>query len=159
MPYAIVAYLSRKETLSLAEFRNYYENKHMPLPFSLTRSIFPKLHKRYCLARTPKLQFPLDVTNTNYVVTVYDGEPDDFDYDVYAFAQRLGEVMAAEDGIFHADEPAFLNLSKRKAVEVDDPVVMVDWTQKAEMRRNREFRTNSGLHLWRKDRSVWYFAV
>ena len=137
MPYTIVAYMARKPTMTPAEFRDYYENTHMPLLLSLTGSVFPKTHKRYYLTRTPKDPSSSDITNANHAVTVYDGKPEDFDYDAYAelefesmekfgaFGKRLAEVTAAEDGIFHADELAFLDLSKRRCVVVDDPVVTV----------------------------------
>lgn len=42
-----------------------------------------------------------------------------------AFAQKLGKIRAAPNGIFHADELAFLDLSKSKAVVVDNPVITV----------------------------------
>jgi len=137
MPYTLVAYLCRNPTMSPAEFRDHYENKHMPLLLSLTGPVFPTTHTRHYLTRTPKDPSSSDITNANYVVTVYDGKPEDLDYDVYAelvfesiekwgaFAQRLGEVMAAADGVFRADESAFLDLTKRKVVVVDGPVVTV----------------------------------
>ena len=121
--------------MSPAEFRDYYENTHMPLLHSLTGSVFPTTHTRLYLIRTPKDPSSSDVTNANHVVTVYEGKPEDFDFDAYAelvfesleklgaFAQRLGEVLAAEDGIFQADESAFLDISRRKVVVVDGPVV------------------------------------
>ena len=123
--------------MSPTEFRDYYESTHMPLLLSFTRSVFPTSHTRHYLIRTPKDRSSSDITNKNHAVTVYEGNPEDFnDFDVYAelvfeskeklnaFAQRLGEMMmTAEDGVFRADEQAFLDLSKRKVVVVDDAVV------------------------------------
>lgn len=123
--------------MSPAEFRDHYENTHMPLLLSLMGSAFPTTHTRYYITRTPKDPSSSDITNANHVATVYGGKPEDFDYDVYAelvfesiekweaFAQRLGEIRAAEDGIFHADELAFLDVSKGKVVVVDNPAVTV----------------------------------
>ncbi|TVY43599.1 hypothetical protein LSUB1_G000526 [Lachnellula subtilissima] len=137
MTYTIVAYLARKPSMTPAEFRNYYENTHMPLLISLTGPVFPKTHKRYYLPRTPKDPASPDTTNANHAVRIYEGTAEDFDYDAYAelefesiekfaaFGQRLAEVAAAEDGAFHADELAFLDLSKRRCVTVDGPVITV----------------------------------
>lgn len=138
MSYRILGYAARKPTLSPAQFRDHYDNKHIPLLLAFTGDLFPKTHTRYYLSRVPKDSASLDISNTNHLATVYGGKPEDFDdFDVFvelvfesvekweAFAKRLGEVTAAPDGIFHADELAFLDLNKRKLVVVGDPVVTV----------------------------------
>ncbi|TVY83754.1 hypothetical protein LSUE1_G001145 [Lachnellula suecica] len=123
--------------MSPSEFRNYYENTHMPLLLSLTGSFFPTSHTRHYLPRTLQDPSSSDATNTNHIVTAYAGKVEDFEYDVYAelvfesaekfeaFARKLGEIEAAEDGVFYADELAFLDLSKSKSVAIDEPVVTV----------------------------------
>lgn len=135
MTCTLVGYGCRKPTMSPAEFRDYYENTHMPLLLSLTGSAFPTTHTRHYLIRTAKDLNSSDTTNANYTTTTFGEKPEDFEWDVYAelvfenrekletFLIKLAEVTAAADGIFHADELAFLDLDKRKAVLVDDPVV------------------------------------
>jgi hypothetical protein len=137
MPFKIVGYLTRKPGMTPAEFRDYYENIHMPLLVSLTGPVFPKTHTRTYLTRTPINPSSSDNTNANYVAAAFAGKPEDFEYDAYAelvfenaekfaeFGKRLAEIREAEDGVFHKDELAFLDVSKAMGVVVEEPVVTV----------------------------------
>jgi hypothetical protein len=137
MPFKIVGYLTRKPGMTPAEFRDYYENTHMPLLVSLTGPAFPKTHTRTYLTRTPIDSSSSDTTNDNFVAAAFAGKPEEFEYDAYAelvfenadkfaeFGKRLTEIREAEDGAFHRDELAFLDLSKAKGVVVEEPVVTV----------------------------------
>jgi hypothetical protein len=76
MPFKIVGYLTRKPGMTPAEFRNYYENTHMPLLVSLTGAAFPKTHTRTYLTRTPIDSSSSDTTNANYVAAAFAGKPE-----------------------------------------------------------------------------------
>jgi len=51
MPYSVLAYGTRKAGLSLEEFKEHYENKHIPLIKSLIGDLFPVTHVRYYVGR------------------------------------------------------------------------------------------------------------
>ncbi|KAF4429529.1 hypothetical protein CFRS1_v014513 [Colletotrichum fructicola] len=53
MSYRMLIFLHRKEGLSHAEFKDHYENVHVPLTKELTGSLFPMLHSRRYIARSP----------------------------------------------------------------------------------------------------------
>ncbi|KAF4876862.1 hypothetical protein CGCSCA1_v003965 [Colletotrichum siamense] len=53
MSYRMLIFLHRKEGLSHAEFKDHYENVHVPLTKELTGSLFPMLHSRRYIERSP----------------------------------------------------------------------------------------------------------
>ncbi|KAJ0285227.1 hypothetical protein COL940_003644 [Colletotrichum noveboracense] len=53
MSYRMLIFLHRKEGRSHAEFRDHYENVHVPLTKELTGSLFPMLHSRRYIERSP----------------------------------------------------------------------------------------------------------
>ena len=71
--FKIVVFVTRKPGLSPADFKDHYENKHVPLIRSLAGPIFPISHTRHYLARDP-------VNPEHPPVFVY-GDPKGFDYD------------------------------------------------------------------------------
>jgi hypothetical protein len=81
-------FVTRKPTLSPDAFKDYYENKHIPLLRSLAGPIFPISHTRRYLARDP--------TPPDYPPRVILGNPDGFDYDAFAEATFENEDMLRE---------------------------------------------------------------
>ncbi|KAF2649700.1 hypothetical protein K491DRAFT_668475 [Lophiostoma macrostomum CBS 122681] len=51
MPYAIALFVSRKPGVSIGEFKDHWENKHIPLLKSIVGKAFPLTHTRRYVAR------------------------------------------------------------------------------------------------------------
>lgn len=66
------------------EFHHHYEKSHTPLLLRLLGPVFPKSHTRFYLPRQPSNPSPGDTSNANYALSVFIGNTDDFDYDVFA---------------------------------------------------------------------------
>tara|TARA_R110002003_G_scaffold44_15_gene3377 strand:- start:21304 stop:21801 length:498 start_codon:yes stop_codon:yes gene_type:complete len=46
--YTVVLFVTRDSSLTLEEFQDYYEHKHIPLAYSLTQDVWPTtFHRRY----------------------------------------------------------------------------------------------------------------
>jgi hypothetical protein len=109
MPPALLIYASRKPGLSIEEFKDHYENKHVPLVKSLAGDLFPKSHTRY--------YFTKDATSGSEASHVIMGQPSDFPWDsttILTFAddehfnkcmaimqdEEVSKKLAADEGIF-----------------------------------------------------------
>lgn len=53
MAYRLLLFLYRKDGITHAEFRDHYEYIHIPLTRELTGSLFPSLHSRRYIERSP----------------------------------------------------------------------------------------------------------
>ncbi|KAJ0165226.1 hypothetical protein CTA2_11953 [Colletotrichum tanaceti] len=53
MAYRLLLFLYRKDGITHAEFRDHYEYIHIPLTRELTGSLFPSLHARRYIERSP----------------------------------------------------------------------------------------------------------
>jgi hypothetical protein len=56
MPYRVLAFLSKKASLTTSEFISYYETKHIPLIVSLSGDTLPAIYKRRYTHRDEGLQ-------------------------------------------------------------------------------------------------------
>ncbi|KAL8658902.1 MAG: hypothetical protein Q9202_007371 [Teloschistes flavicans] len=121
MPYTILAFITRRPTLSPSEFSSHYENTHIPLLRSLMGPTFPTSHTRFYLARTaPPAADPV----------VYAGAKEDFDYDVCAklvfedeaaFGRFFERMMVPEvKARIEEDEELFLDRERFRSVAVGD---------------------------------------
>ncbi|KAE8148616.1 EthD domain-containing protein [Aspergillus avenaceus] len=120
MPFKALLYITRKAGTTPTEFRNHYENVHMPLIKGLAGPDFPLSHKRYYLAR------PAPGEDDTYPAVVLMGSQTDFSYDAVTevtfgseeamkvFFGRRMEPGTKE--IIDADEEKFLESSKVRAV-------------------------------------------
>ena len=80
MTYIVIHFVTRKPTLTIEEFKHYWENTHIPLLKSLTGPLFPLHHKRRYLARTERKGFG-GPANRDHPPLIIRGTPDDFDFD------------------------------------------------------------------------------
>lgn len=119
--FSIVVFVTRKPGLSPAEFKDHYENKHVPLLQSLAGPTFPISHTRHYLARDP-------VNPEHPPVFVY-GDPDGFTYDAMVevrFENQVAflefqKVMVSPEVL--EDEDRFTDRTKLRAVGMGETTV------------------------------------
>ena len=133
MTYTIVAFLWRKPGTTPSEFKNHYENTHIPLLLSLMGPLFPLTHSRFYLRRHPEEGSSSATAVTNYQPTVYVGTHSDFDYDLYctlefedekgfdAFHQRMQDPEVAPK--IAEDEEKFIDSQKLTVAAIHEPVI------------------------------------
>ncbi|KAF2687309.1 hypothetical protein K458DRAFT_361962 [Lentithecium fluviatile CBS 122367] len=94
MPYTIFIFVARKATLTSSQFKDYYENKHIPLLKELVGPLFPLHHRRQYFARTDRKGFggPANRDHPNFLLR---GTPEGFDFDVVA------ELTWEDEKTFH----------------------------------------------------------
>ncbi|KAL3481562.1 hypothetical protein BJX99DRAFT_253483 [Aspergillus californicus] len=147
MVFTVLALFRRKPGTTPQQFKDYYENKHIPLLQELAGSSFPTFHKRHYLPRAVQdaAAANSDTSNTNYPAMIFAGSAADFQFDVYAevifedvehfkaFQAALGadpeRPAAGEDAFLGRstrladDEAAFLDRGKMQVVVVGEPCV------------------------------------
>lgn len=119
--FTIVVFLTRKPGLSPAEFKDHYENKHVPLLHSLGGPTFPLSHTRHYLARDP--------SNPEHPPIVVWGNPEGFDYDAFvevtfeseAALREFQKVMVSPEVL--EDEDRFTDRTKLRAVVMGETTV------------------------------------
>lgn len=112
--FTVFGFLAKRQDLTLQEFIDYYENKHVPLILSLAPA--PLVYKRRYLARTQ------DLTKS--------GNPVDFDViaefgfaDQQAFSSWVEQLFAPGIGEKVAeDEARFLDRSRSRTYVIDEHV-------------------------------------
>ena len=110
--YRIFGFLTKRDGMSMSEFKDYYENSHIPLILSLAPH--PTAYTRRYLNRDEKL--------------TEGGTPVDFDAvtelvfpDQAAFLAWMGKIMGPENiDRVAADEAKFLDRSQTRAYIVDE---------------------------------------
>ncbi|CAI6340421.1 unnamed protein product [Periconia digitata] len=129
MTYSIVIFVTRKPTITPDEFKDYWENHHIPLLQSLTGDSFPRQHRRQYLARIERKGFggPANKDNPPLVLR---GSPEDFDFDGIAeltwddedtFRKFYKAIYSTEAAAKLArDEEIFLDPGKLKTVVVHE---------------------------------------
>ncbi|KAI1780308.1 EthD domain-containing protein [Hypoxylon cercidicola] len=80
MPYSILFFVSRKQGISMEEFKSHYENIHMPLLKEVAGPHFPLAHTRRYIHRTEG-QAEGTTRNASTPAQVLLGTQADFDYD------------------------------------------------------------------------------
>lgn len=112
--YRVLSFLTKRSDLSIEEFRDYYENKHIPLILSLAPS--PIVYKRRYLDRDKKFTesgVPVDFDVTTELVFS----------DQETFRAWIGKLTAPENGDKVAlDEAMFLDRSQTRAYVIDERV-------------------------------------
>ncbi|KAF7513053.1 hypothetical protein GJ744_011319 [Endocarpon pusillum] len=125
--YIIVSFETRKPELSPAEFKDYYDNVHVPVIQEAMGSSFPKSHARYYVKQ--QSEDPNNANSTLPLVLI--GSVADIDYDALVimtfenrqqfleFQTKYGEPdIAAKIG---ASADKFTIQSKLKVIGLDHP--------------------------------------
>ena len=112
--YQIFGFLTKRDGMSMSEFKDYYENKHIPLILSLAPS--PVLYKRRYLNHDSKL------TDGGGSVD-FDAMTELVFPDQAAFLAWMGKIAAPENADkVAADEAMFLDRSRTRAYVVEEHV-------------------------------------
>jgi uncharacterized protein (TIGR02118 family) len=111
--YRVFGYLTKRDDMSLSAFRDYYENKHIPLVLSLAPT--PLVYKRRYLDRTEGL--------------ADGGAPVDFDAmtelafpDRDAFLAWMTKLYVEAGDKVTTDEARFIDRTRTRAYTVDEHV-------------------------------------
>lgn len=110
----LVAFITRNPILSPDEFKNHYENNHIPLLQSLAGPRFPLSHSRHYLSRNDSAP--------DYLLNIAVGQPEDFTYDAFAVLTFENEAAFNEFAPTTVrpevveDENKFMVREKMKAV-------------------------------------------
>lgn len=138
MTYSILIYAFRKAGTTPEQFREHYENSHVPLVKEIAGEHFPLSHTRRYLHRTKTSNAEGGggggtERNADYPATVLFGNQADADYD--AFAELTFADVAAFQTFFgicsqpenqariQADEAKFLDSAKMTIVVVGETTV------------------------------------
>lgn len=112
--YQILGFVTKRDGMSMSEFKDYYENKHIPLILSLAPS--PLLYKRRYLNHDKKL------TDSGGSVD-FDAVTELVFPDEAAFLAWMGKIAAPGNADrVAADEAMFLDRSRTRAYVVDESV-------------------------------------
>lgn len=87
-PFVVVIFITRKPTLSPEEFKDHWENRHVPLLKSLAGARFPLSHRRHYLSRDPSAP--------DYPLRVLVGQLKDFDFDAFTVVTFESETAFKE---------------------------------------------------------------
>lgn len=127
MGVTVFMFVTRKPGMSLEDFKDHYENKHVPLVLRAVGDAKPLSHSRYYLQRNPAAQGDAEVPPPLLFV----GNPETVDYDCItkveledeAHFARFTEVFANSPlkKELEEDQAAFADGSKFKIVAVESP--------------------------------------
>ncbi|KAI8236629.1 Alkaline ceramidase YDC1 [Colletotrichum sp. SAR 10_99] len=116
----MLIFLHRKEGLSHAEFKDHYENVHVPLTKELTGSLFPMLHSRRYIQRSPEDGKPMVLAGAkgedeaDAVVEV--AFKDEAAAQAFFAATNSGEAMER----LKKDNEQFLNWEKLRILKISE---------------------------------------
>jgi hypothetical protein len=133
MPYTVVCYEYRKPGMPLEDFKNFYENEHVPLLKEILGKAFPTKHTRYYV----KHNTPEDAKDPSDVgpPLVFYGKPEDIRYDCIvvlefddvpafiAFKQAYEDSPRKQE--MDENEAGFILKSELQAVATEDACVTV----------------------------------
>lgn len=82
-PYTIIIFVTRKSDISPEQFKDHWENVHVPLLQSLAGPRFPLSHTRHYLAR--------DSASPTYPLNMLVGKPENINFDGFAIISFASE--------------------------------------------------------------------
>ncbi|KAF2024754.1 hypothetical protein EK21DRAFT_117453 [Setomelanomma holmii] len=127
--YTVVLFVTREPSLTLEEFQEYYETKHIPLAYSLTKDVWPTSFHRHYFARINRKGFGGPANPDRPPLTLR-GDLNGLDCDCIAemkfpsehafqkFYKRIYEKEIAAS--LAEDEVKFLQKGKTRAVVVGE---------------------------------------
>ncbi|KAH7148226.1 EthD domain-containing protein [Dactylonectria macrodidyma] len=122
MTYKVLMVVYRNPNLTPSQFKDHYENTHIPLMKSLTGEHFPLLHTRRYLQRSG--------ADNQYAATVLSGSQSDFDYDCLSILEfKDAEGFSTMSALLSSPElaskveddcAAFMDPAKTKVVVLEE---------------------------------------
>ncbi|KAH7380722.1 EthD domain-containing protein [Pyrenochaeta sp. MPI-SDFR-AT-0127] len=129
MTYTILLFVTRSQSLTSDEFRDYYEHKHIPLARSLVGAYWPKSFRRQYFARVSRKGFG-GPANRDRPPLMLRGDMQDLDCDCIAemnfasekiFQKFYSAIYEKENAaVLAEDEKMFLEPGKTKVVVVGE---------------------------------------
>jgi hypothetical protein len=113
--YRVFGFLTKRDGLSLPEFKDYYENHHVPL--LLSKAPKPPVHTRRYVNRDEELMKTGLQVDFDCMVEVAFSDQDAF----LAYMVKLFGPEAVDDAVA-VDEAKFLDRSQTRAYVVDEHV-------------------------------------
>jgi uncharacterized protein (TIGR02118 family) len=111
--FKVVAFLVKKDGMSIEEFSNYYENHHVPLVLSIASP--PLVYKRRYLTRSNELTQSGNVVDFDAITEI------GFEDEASFHENWLTPLVLAETGKAIAeDEEGFIDRAKTRAYMVDE---------------------------------------
>lgn len=112
--YKVLAFLCKKEELTMAEFIDYYEIHHVPLVLSLAAT--PPVYKRRYLVRDQELAQGGQVVDFDVVTELGFADAEAFHRD------WLQPLVLSEEGnkVIAEDEERFLKRERTRAYAIDE---------------------------------------
>lgn len=113
--YKVISFLTKKDGLSLAQFRDYYENHHIPLVLSLAAP--PLLYKRRYIERGEPLTSKDSAVDFDVIVELVFKDEQSFK------TEWMVPLCASEQShLISADEENFLDRPRTRAYIFDESV-------------------------------------
>ncbi|KAF1911660.1 hypothetical protein BDU57DRAFT_97247 [Ampelomyces quisqualis] len=123
MTFSVIMLVTRLPGLTFEQFKNHYENKHVPLVMSILKDILPISHTRHYVKRI------------DGAPTVFAGDAGTVDYDCICRVElrdeahfvKFNEAIAksSRKAEIAADQEAFADSSKFRVIAIDSTVVTV----------------------------------
>jgi hypothetical protein len=130
MTYTVVLFLTRSHTLTPEQFRDHYENTHIPLAYSLLAHCWPIIFKRRYLARIARKGFGGPANPDRPLLLLRGVLHDDFDCDCISettfeneahFLEFYRNVYSKEvAALLTRDEENFLQGGKTRIVVIGE---------------------------------------
>lgn len=105
----------RRQDLTPAQFRDHYENVHIPLMRNLTGDTFPLSHERHYVARAQN-------DNSFPALVLPGGDPAAFDYDAVA-------ILTYRDRAHFDANWAFFEDPETRRIIAEDEAKFSEWTK------------------------------
>ena len=111
--FKVVAFLVKKDGMSIEEFSNYYENHHVPLVLSIASP--PLVYKRRYLTRSNELTRSGSVVDFDAITEI------GFESEASFTENWLTPLVLAKTGkLIAEDEERFINRAKTRAYVVEE---------------------------------------
>jgi hypothetical protein len=129
MGYTIIMLVTRKAGLTIEQFKDHYENQHMPLVMDVLKDVSPVSHTRYYLKRNEAARGDADVAPP----LVFAGDASTVDYDCISKIELRDEehfkqfneayANSPRKAELHADEAIFAEVEKFRVFAIESTEV------------------------------------
>jgi hypothetical protein len=110
MGYTVFMLVTRKAGLTIEQFKDHYENKHMPLIVDVLKDVLPVSHTRHYIKRNEAAKGDADVAPPLLFV----GDASTVDYDC------ITKIELRDEEHFGQFSAAFANTPRKPELEADE---------------------------------------
>jgi hypothetical protein len=109
MGYTVIMLVTRKAGTTIEQFKDHYENKHMPLIMDVLKDVLPISHTRHYLKRNEAAKGDADVAPP----LVFMGDASTIDYDC------ISKIELRDEEHFGQFNAAFVNTPRKEEIQAD----------------------------------------